>query len=216
LAALHPKARIAPDNQAVVDSSDVVFLALRPQVAEDVVTSLVFRAEQRVVTFVAGLQLEALAAWIRVPVTICRAIPVPLVADLRGVTAIYPRDPVVTDLFSSLGAVITAGNIADFELFGAACCLMGTYFGLLDVVAGWMATKGMDSERARAFLAPLFAGLAETARASPSVSFGELREAFSTKGGLNAQVHEIFVSSGGADAIVRGLETALSSLVKKR
>src|SRR5262249_49560841 len=57
LAALHHRIRIARDNQSVVDSSDVVFLAVRPQVASDVVAGLEFHPGQRVVSFVAGLQL---------------------------------------------------------------------------------------------------------------------------------------------------------------
>src|SRR5262249_22186625 len=57
LAALHHRIRIARDNQSVVDSSDIVFLAVRPQVASDVVAGLEFHPGQRVVSFVAGLQL---------------------------------------------------------------------------------------------------------------------------------------------------------------
>ena len=142
LAALHHRVRVAHDNQSVVDSSDIVFLAVRPQVASDVVAGLVFHPGQQVVSFVAGLQLEELAEWTRGTPRLCRAIPVPLVADLRGVTAIFPGDSVVTELFSLLGGVVEAHDAAEFELFGAACCLMGTYFGLLDVIARWMKAKG--------------------------------------------------------------------------
>jgi hypothetical protein len=91
-----------------------------------------------------------------------------------------------------------AHDAAEFELFGAACCLMGTYFGLLDVIAHWMTAKGMLNKHARDFLAHLFAGLSETARASPEGSFEELRTAYSSKGGLNEQVFDLFVSHGAA------------------
>ena len=142
LAALHHRIRIARDNQSVVDSTDVVFLAVRLQVARDVVAGLEFHPGQRVVSFVAGLQLEELAEWTRGTPRLCRAIPVPLVAELHGVTATFPGDSVVTELFSSLGLVVEARDAAEFELFGAACCLMGTYFGFLDVIARWMMAKG--------------------------------------------------------------------------
>ncbi|RWA70943.1 MAG: pyrroline-5-carboxylate reductase [Mesorhizobium sp.] len=212
LAALHQLIRVARDNQSVVDSSDIVFLAVRPQVANDIVAGLEFHPGQRVVSFVAGLQLEELAEWTRGIPRLCRAIPVPLVADLHGVTAIFPGDSVVTELFSSLGSVVEARDAAEFELFGAACCLMGTYFGFLDVIARWMMAKGMLNEHARDFLAHLFAGLSETARASPERSFEELRTAYSTKGSLNEQVFDLFISYGGGAAVTGGLEAAFSRL----
>ncbi|WP_366514048.1 pyrroline-5-carboxylate reductase dimerization domain-containing protein, partial [Mesorhizobium sp.] len=119
---------------------------------------------------------------------------------------------VITELFSSLGSVVEARDAAEFELFGAACCLMGTYFGFLDVIARWMMAKGMLNEHARDFLAHLFAGLSETARASPERSFEELRTAYSTKGSLNEQVFDLFISYGGGAAVTGGLEAAFSRL----
>src|SRR5262249_27689620 len=107
-------------------------------------------------------------------------------------------------------------DAGEFEVFGAAFCLMGTYFGLLDVIARWMMAKGMLSEHARNFLAHLFAGLSETARTSPERSFEELRAAYSTKGGLNEQVFNLFISHGGAAAVTGGLEAAYSKLVPRR
>jgi pyrroline-5-carboxylate reductase len=103
LAALHHRIRIARDNQSVVGSSDVVFLAVRPQVASDVVAGLEFHPGQRVVSFVAGLQLEELAEWTRGTLRLCRATPIPLVADLHGVTATFPGDSVVTELLARFG-----------------------------------------------------------------------------------------------------------------
>jgi pyrroline-5-carboxylate reductase len=215
LAALHHRVRVAHDNQSVVDSSDVVFLAVRPQVARDVAAGLAFHSGQHVVSFVAGLQLEELEEWTRGTPRLCRAIPVPLVADLHGVTAIFPGDPVVTDLFSLLGGVVEACDAAEFELYGAACCLMGTYFGLLDVIARWMKAKGMLNEHARAFLAHLFAGLSETARASPERSFEELQAAYSAKGSLNERVFDVFMRNGGGAAVTDGLEAAFTKLAPR-
>jgi pyrroline-5-carboxylate reductase len=131
------------------------------------------------------------------------------------VTATFPGDSVVTELFSSLGLVIEARDAAEFVLFGAACCLMGTYFGLLDVIARWMMARGMPNEHARNFLAYLFAGLSEAARTSPEKSFEELRTAYSTKGGLNEQVFDLFINNGGAAAVTGGLEAAFSRLTPR-
>ena len=176
---------MSADNQAVVDGSDVVFLAVGPQIAQEVVLPLTFRPDQSVISLVAGLDSDLLAGWIASAVGICRAIPVPLVADLCGVTAVYPHDPVAIDIFSALGTVVKARGASDFDLFGAACCTMGTFFGILESTARWMEARGMEYETARTFLSALSAGLSQVARSSPSKSLEELRSEFSTSGGLN-------------------------------
>src|SRR5262245_66664388 len=71
LAALHHRIRIARDNQSVADSSDVVFLAVRPQVASDVVAGLEFHPGHRVVSCVAVLQMEGIRAWLLCGARIC-------------------------------------------------------------------------------------------------------------------------------------------------
>ena len=212
LAELNHTIRVRTDNQAVLEDSEVVFLAVRPQIARDVVAPLVFRAGHRVINLVAGLKSEDLARWVAAPIAICRAIPAPFVADLCGVTAIYPRDAVAMEIFSRLGKVVEARGPGDFELFGSACCLMGTYFGFLESAARWMQSNGMDYEVARAFLPPLFAGLAHATASSPK-SFEELRTAFSTRGGLNEKTFEVFQSQGGTQALTAALEAAYSKLI---
>jgi pyrroline-5-carboxylate reductase len=60
------------------------------------------------------------------------------------------------------------------------------------------------------------AARSETARASPERSFEELRTDYSTKGGLNEQVFDLFKSHGGAAAVTGGLEAAFSRLAPRR
>ena len=46
LADMSPQVTVAPDNQGVVDAADMVFLAVRPNVAQDVVRALRFRPQR--------------------------------------------------------------------------------------------------------------------------------------------------------------------------
>src|SRR5215475_11388411 len=54
LAERYSFAAVARDNQAVIDGSDIVFLAVRPQVAAEVLGGLKFRPDQRVVSLIAA------------------------------------------------------------------------------------------------------------------------------------------------------------------
>jgi pyrroline-5-carboxylate reductase len=211
LAELHHNIRVKTNNQAVVDDSEVVFLAVLPRIARDVVSPLAFRDGHRLINLVAGLKSEDLTSWSAARITVCRAIPLPFVADLCGVTAIYPHDTVATDIFSKLGRVVEPRAPGDFELFGSACSLTGTQYGILESVARWMRSKGMDYEVARAFLSPLFAGLGQAAVSSRK-SFEDLRVEVSTTGGLNEKAFEVFQSQGGTRALAAALGVTYSKL----
>ncbi|MBV6272813.1 NAD(P)-binding domain-containing protein [Alcaligenaceae bacterium CGII-47] len=210
LAQASPLVKIAADNQAVIDESDVVFLAIRPQIAEEVIRSLKFSKSQRVVSLIAAVQIETLASWIDAEVTITRAIPLPFVADLQGVTAIYPPSREVTAFFAPLGAVLEAQTLEEFDLFGVASALMGSYFGIMETTARWFERQGMPYDSARAYLGPIFLSLSQAAVQEPVVPFKSLRSAFSTKGGLNEQMFEVFDRSGGMAALTQALDQVLA------
>lgn len=211
LAEVFPMVRVGSDNQDVVNHSDIVFLAIRPQIAEEVVKELKFREHQHVVSFIAAIELELLASWIDVPVTITRTIPLPFVAELRGATAIYPPNDQIADLFSSLGTAVQARDLKQYNLFGAASALMATYFGLLETSARWLEAEGMSYDQASMYLKQLFGGLSHVTGTSKEHSFEAMASEFSTKGGLNEQVFAEFTANGGTKA----LTLALTSVLKR-
>ncbi|TIP00560.1 MAG: F420-dependent NADP oxidoreductase, partial [Mesorhizobium sp.] len=53
LALRYRDVRVAPDNQAVLDSCDTIMLAVRPQIAHDVLAGLQFRRDHHVVSLIA-------------------------------------------------------------------------------------------------------------------------------------------------------------------
>ena len=61
LAARYPDVRIASDNQAVLDACDTVMLAVRPQIAHDVLPRLRFRPEHHLISLIATLSREEIA-----------------------------------------------------------------------------------------------------------------------------------------------------------
>lgn len=210
LAALSPKVIVAADNQHVVDASDKVFLAIRPNVAEAVVRALRFRPDQQVVSLVATVDHATLCDWIGLPVDIVRAVPLPFVATRSGVTAIFPPDPAVEALFSDLGTAVACKTIEEYDLLAAASALMGSYFGILDHAVGWLEEKGLPQESARAYLASLFSSLATVAASSPATPLEDLRHEFSTKGGLNEQMFAVFRDGGGLKALTQALDSVLN------
>ena len=210
LAALSSTVLVARDNQHVVDATDMIFLAVRPNVAEDVVRALRFRSSQRVVSLVATLDHATLRGWIDAPVEVVRAVPLPFVARRSGVTVVFPSDRAVEALFSDLGTAVPCASIEEFDLLTTASALMGSYFGIMDHVVGWLQAKGLPPENARAYLAPLFSSLSTVAATTPTRSLEDLRHEFSTKGGLNEQMFSQFREHGGTAALTEALESVLA------
>jgi pyrroline-5-carboxylate reductase len=198
--------QIANDNQAVVDASDVLFLAVRPQVAEEVIKALRFRQGQAIVSVIAATDRSTIGSWIDQDVELTLAIPLPFVADGEGVTAIYPPSSRIASIFSATGGTIQCETKEEYDLLAVASSLMGTYFGILDSTTEWLISKGMPASKAREYIAPLFASLAQTALNSDQATFDEIRREFSTKGGLNEQVFEDFDRKGGTRALTDALD----------
>jgi pyrroline-5-carboxylate reductase len=216
LAALSPLLRVATDNQDVAGTCDVVFLAVRPQVAEAVVRSLSFMPGTVVASLIATVPIPTLRQWIGANVEIVRAVPLPFVAQLRGVTVVYPASALLDRIFGALGTVIDCDTIDEFDAFAVAGGLMGAYFGFAETCAQWLKTEGVPYGKARAYLSPFFHGLAASAVAAPGKSFEDLRMEHSTAGGLNEQMHERFRQEGGERALTMAMDAIAERIAKAR
>jgi pyrroline-5-carboxylate reductase len=210
LAASFDQVRIGKHNQTVVDEADLIFLAVRPQVAEEVVRSLSF-SDKPIVSLIAMLPSEKIVEWIGHSVDITRAIPLPSVANRSGVTVIYPAGERLSTLFGSLGSVVSATSIEEINSYSTASSLMATYFGFLEIAVQWMVSHGADYEKARDYLAKIVLGLAQTS-VKTDASFDALASAHSTPQGLNEQAYRVFVETGGPGALKAAMQSVATRI----
>ena len=202
-----PGVTVAASNQAVIDGSDMVVLAVRPQVAEQVLHGLRIKADQPVVSLIAATSADQIAAWIGAG-QICRAIPLPFVEQRSDVTPVFPPHPAALQLFNALGAALPVTDQPTFDLYATLSALMASYFGLLETSVDWALDKGLPAPDARTYLAGLFHNLGRVAQ-SDMRNFAELRRAHSTEGGLNEQVFVDFARQGGVLALTDALDGVL-------
>ncbi|MBL0373961.1 NAD(P)-binding domain-containing protein [Rhizobium sp. KVB221] len=212
LSATYENVEVATDNQDVVDKADLVFVAVRLQIVEEVVRALRFRPGHHVVSFVAATPLPRLAEWIGQSVRLSQAIPLPFVANLHGATAIFPPDDVAAAIFAPLGTAVQVESKRQYDLIAAASSLMGTYFGILEITSSWMEKRGLPRSAADAYLRGLFAGLGDVTSSRDDICFKELIADHSTVGGTNEQVFRHFSSDGGTDAVVNALDDVLARI----
>src|SRR5262249_51987277 len=106
LARKFDRVRVATSNQDTVDASDVVFLAVRPQIADQVLAQLQFRNDQHVVSLIATYSLRRVATLVAPASKVACAVPQPTVAIRAGPTVLFPPDSLVAALFARLGPVV--------------------------------------------------------------------------------------------------------------
>jgi pyrroline-5-carboxylate reductase len=187
---------MASDNQAVLDGSDIIFLAVRPQVAADVLGALKFRQDHRIVSLIAAFDVARLRDLVAPARTITRVAPMPAIAQRLGPLTLYPPVPEIAGLLEGLGQLVAVRNESELDAFWAVTGLMGSYFGLLDEIAGWLVRQDLAEEQVRPYVAAMFKALSVTAAERASEGFGRLVVDHSTPGGLNEQAYRELKAAG--------------------
>jgi pyrroline-5-carboxylate reductase len=204
-----PSVSIASSNQAVLDSSDTVVVAVRPPIAREILSELRFRPDHRVISVVSGLSLKAVSGLVAPAARITRAVPLPSTAKRIGPTTIYPPDPVVRDIFAALGTAIEVETEAEFDAICAATATVAAFYTFLDEIASWLSSHGIPEAKSRDYIARLFLAEISTASELPEEAFRSLAQAHTTAGGINEQFLR-FLSERGLWASMReGLDAVL-------
>ena len=209
LARSFPNVSVASGNQEVLDQSETVVVAVRPQITEAVLAQLRFRPDHKVISVVSGFSVQKVSGLVAPATKVTRAVPLPSAARRRSPTAVYPRDAETVELFAQLGAAFAV----DSELqFGALCTVtatMATYFAFADTAATWLEGQGIAPRDARDYIARIYAGLAETASEANARGFQTLAADHATRGGTNEQVLQYMSSHGAFDRYREALDGIL-------
>ena len=208
---------VAKSNQAVVDQCDVIFLCVVPQVARRVVAALAFKQEQTVISVIASLPADEVAALVGPvpPERICCAIPLPAVSVHKGATIILPN-PIAKRIFSLLGTAVVARNPKELEVLLCVSCMMGPFYKSCGTIAEWLLTEGVSPETASNFVC----GFHETvlSEAQHRVAHVQSLTAFEelvgeqTPGGLNEANVRDMMMAGTFDTYREALATTLQRL----
>lgn len=204
LADRHASVDVAGSNAAVVDGAELVLLCLRPQDAAEALPGLPFRAEQTVISLLAGVSLDALTRLVAPAHSLARAIPLPAVAERAGLTAIHPADERTYVLFDTLGEVIVAPGERALDALSAATATIAAHLAYLGAISRWLARQGIDRAEASRYVAAIFDGLAG--------EFDAVAADHATPGGINEQFLAALRDAGTFAVVDRALDDVMSRL----
>ncbi|KIC21215.1 MULTISPECIES: NAD(P)-binding domain-containing protein [unclassified Leisingera] len=186
-------------NQAVIDASDVVFLGLMAEIAEAVLGGLTFRADQQVVSFMAGAELEQVADWAAPATAAAVMMPFPGIAQggspimALGDTALLGR------IFEPDNRVFALQDGAELKSYLAAQAVLSPAARLVGDAADWLGQRVSDPAQGEAFLRML---VSTSLQAS---GCADLIEALNTPGGYNQRLRLHMEEAGMRTSLAEGL-----------
>lgn len=204
-------ARAVADNQAVVDGSELVILAVRPVDALPGCRALAFRRGQVVASVVAGLALADLAPAVA-PARAVRVMPISSAALNESPTLLFPGDPAVAAGFNRLGQVHVLPDEAGFTAASVIAAFYGWVYALADEAMAWSARQGVPPELARPLVMETLRSTADMALARPGEPVQALLDRLATPGGITEYGLGILRRERGLEAWSTALDAVLERI----
>jgi pyrroline-5-carboxylate reductase len=211
MAAEFASVQVAESNQAVLDDSDVVVLAVLPQDKKAILAPLRFRSDQTVIHLLAGTAIDAIRPLVAPATDIVRAVPLPCTAIHKGPIAIYPHHHGAAAFFHPLGTVIMLDQETQLETLSVVTALMAPYYAFVEQVVAWAANEGIQRDKGASYTASMFEALSVIAGHAEDGDIGHLISSCMTPGGLNEQAMATVDAHGG----FIGLTAAPDSVKRK-
>jgi pyrroline-5-carboxylate reductase len=209
LAARYPSVHVVDSNQTVLERADVVLLCVRPQDAPAALSGLAFRAQQAVISVIAGVPIDTLRPLVAPAEGLVRAIPLPAVARRAGLTAIHPRHERARAIFEPLGGVIAVDDERAFDALSASTATFAAHLAYLDTISRWLADQGIPQTDATRYVAAAFEALSGTLVGN---DFTALAEEYATAGGINEQFLTALRRAGTFNTVDRALDDVADRL----
>ena len=205
------KVSIAKNNQEIVNACNWVFLAVTPKVGKKIIPNLKFRSNQKVISFIATINLAQLKKAIGKKVKIVRAIPLPPISIRKGPVPICPPDKQVKSFFNKLGTTVEIKNEKSSKNFWATSGMMAPFYELLKVLSDWLVKRGIKRNEAQKYITSLFVALSEDSIMNSKKDLKYLVKDSQTPRGLNEQAVKQLRKAG----FYRSLEKSLNSILKR-
>lgn len=202
-------------NQEVIDASDIVCIALRPNDALAVLKTLKFRVDQRVVSFIPYLYMNTLQEVVHPVEQITRAIPLPTVVTHNCPIPLFNATEELTALFSHIGQPLAIQTEEELHAIWTLTGLITPIYELMDHLESWTASQGISTAVSTKYVADLFESLAYTAQQSDVIDFKALANHAATPNGMNEQAGKEIKANGAHQAFVTASDNLLANFTKK-
>ena len=201
-------------NQGVIDNSDIVFLCLRPTVAEQAIKDLTFRADQRIISVMAGVPEAKLRELCAPASQFVQTIPLGFLEQGGCPLAAYGNDALLAELFEPENPVVKVGSETSLNAHFAICAFVPGVLDLMHTASSWLADQTGDVKSAEFFTSQLLGGFLEVMDKDAVGFLQRERDALATDGTLSLQM-TTGLKEGGTDAVLLKTLTAIGERLSK-
>lgn len=205
------KVRGEIDNKSAVDGADVVVLAVKPQLFEEVLPDL-SGTEALVISIAAGVPISRISDMLGPQARVVRVMPnTPSLLQCgaagvsRGARATDQDVSLTLRLMQSVGIA----ELVEEEQLHTVTAVSGSapayFFYLAEAMVKTATDMGMDAELATQFTAHTMIGAGRMIEET-GVEPDELRRRVTSKGGTTAEAIRVFDESGWGDIVTRAMQ----------
>jgi pyrroline-5-carboxylate reductase len=207
---------IATSNQNLVDSCSIVIASVLPQAAPEVLSGLRFRANQWVVSVMAGVDYETATELLR-PARVSLAMMPGHANALRlGPIALFPEFAEVKALFEHLGPVHSYASQPEFQIASvAAGGFSGMSIAWMVRAVEWFIDQGLSPKDARLLVSEVLSGNAAVLMRDGRAG-GEIVSGIATPGGITELGNRILCQHGSESGWIAALDAIHRRIVGSR
>ncbi len=201
---------VAQNLQEVVDCADWVVIAVLPQAGQEVLSSLTFRPEQKIINVMFDKTIEQIREWLNVEVhTMLHMIPGTYLSFYPGPIVQCPPTPEAAEIFGHIGKIVNVDSRYQAAVFGSITGCFAPMFAVLDALIGWAISEGVPADAATAYVTNLFAAVTQEACNKDREGVHTMATV-STPGGINMQALELITNAGGFQAWVEAMKPVMA------
>lgn len=195
--------------QECVDKSDWVIIAVWPQAGKEVVESLLFRPEHKVINVMFDKTVEEIAGWMNCKVdTMLHMIPGTFLSFYPGPIVQCPPTPEAAEIFGHIGKIVSVESRYHAAVFGSITGCFAPMFAILDHLIDWAVSEGVPAGAATQYVTNMFAAVCQEACGKDRAGVHTMATV-STPGGINLQALDLITKAGGFQAWVDAMKPVL-------
>ncbi len=183
-------------NKDVLSESDIVFVALKPDVYLNILSELEYRADHIIVSLIPYTSFGILKNLCKPAKSVTRAIPLPAVITHNCPIPVFNPDDRVLQIFSNIGNPIIVEDENQLHALWALTGLITPYYDMLSELSKWASEKGVKKSIANKYVADMFSALSLMAGNMDNPDFTVLSDHAATPGGMNETAGKALNSAG--------------------
>ncbi|PVZ72175.1 pyrroline-5-carboxylate reductase [Pelagibaculum spongiae] len=207
----------ADNNQQVAEQADVIVLAIKPQIMQQVCLALAESLSQKqsvVISIAAGITCSALKSWLGDSISLVRVMPnTPALLGV-GISGLYAQGTSAEQKALAIEVMSSAGEVVEVEqesLIDSVTAISGSgpayFFLLMEAMEKTAQQLGLNQQQAAQLVQATANGAAQMAKQT-GLDAAELRRRVTSPGGTTAAAINQFIDEDFIGLVDRALHAA--------